>query len=78
MAYHGGELNGISFRRIMTHLKEIFAHIYNHFLNYNHAERCADDEAFQTCQLYSDIYGVLDVITSKIWLKFGDLCEKDL
>jgi hypothetical protein len=61
----------------MTHSKEIFVQIYDHILSYNHDERCADDEAFQTCQLYSDIHGVLDVITSKIRLKFGDPCEED-
>jgi hypothetical protein len=61
--YHGGDLNGVSARRLMKFSTDIFMEIENYLLTYQHDDRCSNDYIKQVCSTYRSILSTLDVIT---------------
>jgi hypothetical protein len=62
-AYHGGDLNGVSARRLMKFSSDIFNEIKAYLLSYQHADRCTDDCIEQVCFMFSSIFSTLNLIT---------------
>jgi hypothetical protein len=75
-AYHGGDLNGVSTRRLMKHAADIFRDIENYLLSYQHDERCSDAYIMDVCSTYTSIYSSLDAITSMLRIKSGEAMEE--
>jgi hypothetical protein len=75
-AYHGGDLNGVSARRLMKHASSIFLEIERFLLGYEHEERCSDEYIKEVCSTYAYIFSSLDVITSMLRIKSGEAREE--
>ena len=76
-AYHGGDLNGVSARRLMKFSTDIFTEIENYLLTYLHDDRCSDDYIKQVCSTYSSILSTLDVVTKNLRIISGKANENN-
>ncbi len=76
-AYHGGKLNGIDCRELLTLAKTIFERFKTCLLSVSHPERCSDAIINQACDLHRDICITLDSLTSKLRMKQGEPQEND-
>ena len=76
-AYHGGKLNGVDCREFIRLCKEIFERIQAHLLACEHPERCSDDDIIKACEVHRDIAATLDLISSKLRLKYKEPKDED-
>ena len=76
-AYHGGKLNGVDCRELLTLAKTIFERFKTCLLSVSHPERCSDAIINQACDLHRDICITLDSLTSKLRMKQGEPQEND-
>ena len=75
---HGGKLNGVDCRELMSKAKEIFREIQALLLSIDHPQRCTSDNIIQRCTIYCDVLVTLDLISSKIRIKQGNLKDADV
>jgi phage gpG-like protein len=61
----------------MANAKSIFMEIEAYLKSVQNKDKCSDDEVSAICDLYSGIFASLDIITSKLRLKYGELTEVD-
>jgi len=76
--YHGGKLNGVDCREVMTKAKVLFRDIKSLLLSISHPNRCSDDTIIQRCNIFQDILVTMDLICSKIRIKRGELKGSDV
>jgi hypothetical protein len=76
-AYHGGKLNGVDCRELLSRGKSIFECFKGCLLAVSHPGRCSDDIIVQACDLHRDICVTLDSLTSKLRMKNGEPQEND-
>ncbi len=69
-AYHGGKLTGVDCRELIHLAKQIFPLFQAYLLATEHKDRCNNDVIIQTCQVHCVICDTLDLISSKIRLKY--------
>jgi hypothetical protein len=76
-AYHGGKLNGIDCRELLTLAKTIFERFKTCLLSVSHPERCSNAIIIQACDLHQDLCITLDSLTSKLRMKQSEAQETD-
>ena len=76
--YHGGKLNGVDCRELMYKSVPIFEEIEQLLLSIDHPQRCSSHTILQRCKVYSDTLVTLDLISSKIRIKQGQLKDINL
>jgi hypothetical protein len=76
--YHGGKLNGVGCRALMSKAKSIIPEIEAVLHVIEHPHRCSSQTIEQRCKIYHDILVALDFIASKIRIKQGQLKDADL
>jgi hypothetical protein len=76
--YHGGKLNGVDCREVMTKAKVLFRDIKSLLLSISHPNRCSDDTIIKCCNIFQDILVTMDLICSKIRVKRGELKGSDV
>jgi len=76
--YHGGKLNGVDCRALMSKAKSIIPEIEAVLHAIEHPHRCSSQTIEQRCKIYRDILVTLDFIASKIRIKQGQLKDADL
>jgi hypothetical protein len=71
-AYHGGKLNGVDCRELMTVANEIFDFdIKPYLLSISRENRCPDSKIENACNIHRDICTTLDALTGIIRIKNG-------
>ncbi len=70
--YHGGKLDGVDCREVMSHAKILFVEIEALLLDVLHTDQCSDAHIKHVCGIHRDIFVTLDTISSKIRMKHGD------
>ncbi len=75
--YHGGKLNGVDCREVMSRAKTLFEQIETLLLSVSHDDRCSDAQVKHVCNVHRDIFVTLDTISSKIRMKHGEPKEDD-
>ena len=76
--YHGGKLNGVDCREVMSQAKSLFFNITTLLLSVSHPDRCSDDTIVHHCNIFQDILVTLDLICSKLRIKRGELKPNDI
>jgi len=76
-AYHGGKLNGVDCRELIGITKDIFPQLQDKLLAVTHADRCSSEVIIHTCNVHRDICLTLDLISSKIRMKFQEPEDED-
>jgi hypothetical protein len=71
-AYHGGNLNGIDCCELIGLTKDISPQLQDKLLAVTHADRCSSEVIIHTCNVHRDICLTLDLISSKIWMKYRE------
>jgi hypothetical protein len=71
-AYHGGKLNGVDCRELISLTKEISPLLQDQRLAVNHTDRCSSEVIIDTCTVHRDICLTLDLISSKIRMKYQE------
>ena len=72
VAYHGGKLNGVDCRELMTVANELFeSEIKPYLLSIPQDNRCTDEKIINACNIHRDICATLDALTSIIRMKNG-------
>ncbi len=75
--YHGGKLNGVDCREVMSHAKTLFEQIKTLLLSVSRADQCSDAQVKHVCRIHRDIFVTLDTISSKIRMKNGEPTQED-
>ena len=76
-AYHGGKLNGVDCRRLIIKAKEIFPRFQLYLHSIDDPDRCPEEIITETCSVYCNICATLDIISSKIRLKYQEPNDDD-
>jgi hypothetical protein len=64
-AYHGGKLNGVDCRELLSIAHSIFDFEIKPYLrSIEHSDRCTEDKIINCCDLHRDIFMTLDALTS--------------
>jgi len=64
-AYHGGKLNGVDCREILSISNTIFDfEIKPYLCSIQNPGRCAEDKINDACNLHRDVFATLDALTS--------------
>jgi hypothetical protein len=61
----------------MSHAKELFCEIQELLLSIAHPHRCSNETIMDCCNICHDILATLDLICSTLWIKQGNLVDKD-
>jgi hypothetical protein len=69
-AYHGGKLNGVDCCQLISLTKVIGPLLQDQLLAVTHTDRCSSEVIIDTCTVHHDICLTLDLISSKIWVKY--------
>jgi hypothetical protein len=77
VAYHGGKVNGIDCHELIGLTKDIFPQLQVKLLAVTHADRCCSEVIIHTCNVHRDICLTLDLISSKIRMKYHELEPED-
>jgi hypothetical protein len=79
-AYHGGDLNGVCCRRLLTDGMKIFGDIIFFLMqyDYHYEDHCLDATIGIVCGLHGYLCSVLDNLSSVLWKKYGELNAEDL
>jgi hypothetical protein len=75
--YHGGKLNGVDCREVMSQAKTLFEQIETLQLSVSHVDQCSDAQVKHVCRVCRDIFITLPTISSKIRMKNGKPKEED-
>lgn len=76
--YHGGQLNGVDCRELMSKAKQILPDIEAALHTVEHPQRCSDQTIEQRCKIYRECLVTLDFIASKIRIKHGNITDGDV
>jgi len=76
--YHGGKLNGVDCREVMSRAKDLFRDIQELLLSIVHPQRCSEETIKARCNICRDILATLDLICSKNRIRQGNLQDNDL
>jgi hypothetical protein len=60
--YHGGKLNGVDCRKVMSRAKDLFRDIQELLLSIVHPQRCSEETIKARCTICRDILATLDLI----------------
>jgi hypothetical protein len=64
--YHGGKLNGVDCREVMSHAKILFGEIEALLLSVLHTDQCSDAQVKHVSSIFRGIFVTLDTISSRI------------
>jgi hypothetical protein len=76
-SYHGGKLNGVDCRKLIRLTKEIFPLFQAQLLAVSHPDRCSSNIIIDACSVHRDLFVTLDLISSKIRLKYNEPQPED-
>jgi hypothetical protein len=76
-AYHGGKLNGVDCRELLRLTKDFFPRFEEQLLAVEHPDRCSSSTITDTCKVHNDLLATLDLISSKIRLKYNEPQPED-
>ncbi len=76
-SYHGGKLNKVDCWELIRLTKEFFPLFPAQLLAVSHSDRCSSNIIIDTCSLHPDLFVMLDLISSKIRLKYNEPQPED-
>jgi len=72
-AYHGGKLNGVDCRKLLTIAHTIFdVEIQPYLLSIQHQGWCSDNKIIFSCNLHRDMFATLDALTLILRMRNGE------